>query len=702
MAIFTLLESIDKNTQYPLVCEFSAPSNCGTLALELDSEWNDQMLFELPCINFKILKSDGTLFKTFDINMSTVNTDVNTGITQSKPYIIPFYNIPNTGSFHITPMFDKNAISAHNEMEKNGIVPAINTNNNGIVTSDDISIWENTDIFDVTIEFNNENIASGGSGGGGDTPVLIEKTITENGTYNAEDDEADGYSSVTVEVPSDTVCAIVTVSVESGAIVTANGTEGTYITTSGVGDVAVLKIKRYGDYTISATKNDVSSNIENLTVPEYGGEYSKILNFITLTVTIPSESEYTITDGTTIITEISTGSPVTYYLPNTGSWTVSCTDGEQSASKTVIISSYQAYNVELSYISSHIYGVSWDKSSKTTLTRTDDATDFEDPDPYVNDNVHNGSSPFDNCMPWSGMTVEIIDGNSLVKIPKFWYKITNTNNELKIQISDSEEDGFKVAPAFRDIGSGEYDYVYLGRYKCSGVSNSSYKSVSGVSPKVNITRSSARTEIAGLGSGYYQQDFAMYWTICMLYLVEFANWDSQAAIGYSCGNNSSTQSTGASDSMPYHTGTMQTSRTTYGVGCQYRYIEDLWGNVYEWVDGIRFSGSTIYAYLDPSTYSDSSNGTNIGSRPTTSDEISDWIIPSDSDYDWFLYPSAVTSNSNYNTYVCDRCVYGSFGVVLCAGGSWSQGQSVGLFYLYGRFGSSDSNSSIGARLLWRP
>lgn len=31
-------------------------------------------------------------------------------------------------------------------------------------------------------------------------PTLIEKTITENGTYDAEDDDADGYSSVTVDV----------------------------------------------------------------------------------------------------------------------------------------------------------------------------------------------------------------------------------------------------------------------------------------------------------------------------------------------------------------------------------------------------------------------------------------------------------------------------------------------------------------------
>jgi hypothetical protein len=303
-------------------------------------------------------------------------------------------------------------------------------------------------------------------------------------------------------------------------------------------------------------------------------------------------------------------------------------------------------------------------------------------------------------MPWSGINKETIDGNVLVKVPKFWYKITNTGNELKFQIADYAADGFKVSPAHqaRNANETDRDYVYIGRYKC----DSSYKSTSGSSPKVKITRGNARTGIAGLGSGYYQQDFAMYWTIRMLYLVEFANWNSQTVIGYGCGNNSAAQLTGASDSMPYHTGTMQTSRTTYGVGCQYRYIEDLWGNVYEWVDGIRFSDSTIYAYSDPSTYSDSSGGTNVGTRATTSDEISNWRIPSDSDYDWFLYPSAVVSNSSYSTYVCDRCVFGSSGVVLYAGSVWGQSQNYGLFSLYGDGRSSYFSSFVGARLLWRP
>ena len=42
----------------------------------------------------------------------------------------------------------------------------------------------------------------GSGGGGGSSATLITKTITANGTYSAEDDDADGYASVTVNVPS--------------------------------------------------------------------------------------------------------------------------------------------------------------------------------------------------------------------------------------------------------------------------------------------------------------------------------------------------------------------------------------------------------------------------------------------------------------------------------------------------------------------
>lgn len=47
-----------------------------------------------------------------------------------------------------------------------------------------------------------DNIIKSAGGGGGGSATLIEKTITINGEYNASSDNADGYSSVTVNVPS--------------------------------------------------------------------------------------------------------------------------------------------------------------------------------------------------------------------------------------------------------------------------------------------------------------------------------------------------------------------------------------------------------------------------------------------------------------------------------------------------------------------
>lgn len=348
-----------------------------------------------------------------------------------------------------------------------------------------------------------------------------------------------------------------------------------------------------------------------------------------------------------------------------------------------------------------IFGVSWDGSSSTVLTRTDAASGFSNPDPYVADGNHPGSSPFDSIMPWAGIERVTIDGNELVKIPKFWFKVTKNGSAMTFQIANGPVEGFSVSPAHMDRGdgAGERDYVYVGRYHCS---STDYKSTSGSSPKVSITRSTARTRIHNLGSDYWQFDFAMFWTIRMLYIVEFADWDSQKVIGYGCGNASSVVTMGYTDSMPYHTGTMASSRMTYAASTQYRYIEGIWDNVFDWCDGIRFSSSTIYTYLNPSTYSDSSGGTNTGTRPTSGGCVSAFGIPSATDYEWALYPSSVVSDTSYSTYVADNCGYSSSSVVLCVGGYYSRNRYYGMFCLSGNYSSSKSSGFIGARLMYLP
>jgi hypothetical protein len=312
--------------------------------------------------------------------------------------------------------------------------------------------------------------------------------------------------------------------------------------------------------------------------------------------------------------------------------------------------------------------------------------------PYVS-GASSYSSPFDDLQPWAGMEcVTDSDAGELVKIPKFWYKWTKSGNTLKLQISDLEQNGFYVSPAHADRGdgSGERDVVYVGRYHCGATA---YKSVSGQKPKVSITRSTARNKIAALGTGIYQFDMAMRVTIQMLYLVEFADWNSQEKIGYGCGSGSAVQDMGASDSMPYHTGTMKSSRTTYGVGVQYRYIEGLWDTCIDWLDGCYYSSSGLSIIKDPSSFSDSSGGTVIGTP--TGGYPTDIAVCTVTGLEWVFYPT--TSGGSNSTYIPDGWSFNTSNPCLRVGGSYTQSQQNGLFFV-GCYSTSSTYDYVGCRL----
>ena len=346
----------------------------------------------------------------------------------------------------------------------------------------------------------------------------------------------------------------------------------------------------------------------------------------------------------------------------------------------------------------NIYGAEWDGSSSQSWTRTDAAANMADPVPALSNG--SGSSPFDSIAPWSEIKrVTDPDAGELVKIPKFWYKWTQANGHLKIQIAQQPITGFAVSPAHADRGDGhgERDFIYVGRYHCA---ESTYKSTTGVKPQASKTRAQFRSSIAALGTGISQYDIMTHITIWMLYIVEFANWDTQKTIGYGCGNNTGTENMGATDAMQYHTGTTEAARTTYG-HTQYRYMEDLWGNVVDWCDGIRFADEKIYLFKNPANYADGSGGSYVGDRPKVSGYIKSMKVSEVPGFEWFMYPDDC-EGATEDTYVGDYCYYSASGVVLRVGGSYSQYRNHGLFYLYGNNAGSSQHASIGSRLLKLP
>lgn len=285
----------------------------------------------------------------------------------------------------------------------------------------------------------------------------------------------------------------------------------------------------------------------------------------------------------------------------------------QFSTRTLLFGETQVYPGVIAQGTS-IYGVEWGAGTGNKLKRIGDAANFADPVAYMAGQSNYGS-PFDNLMPWSGMQVFERAGGKMVAIPRFWYRIENGVDSngygIRIQIADAPKEGFHVSPAhmYRGDGFGEREVVYIGRYHCRA---SDYKSYGGERPKVNITRSTARLNIAEIAPNVWQSDYAMMFTIWLLYIVEFANWDSQAVIGYGCGDSNGIETMGYTDAMPYHTGTMAASRTTYGATTQYRNIEGYWDNCYDWVDGCRYTSNGLLINLKPSTFSDNSGGVSVG------------------------------------------------------------------------------------------
>ena len=323
-----------------------------------------------------------------------------------------------------------------------------------------------------------------------------------------------------------------------------------------------------------------------------------------------------------------------------------------------------------------VYGAEWDGSSSTKLTRTDAAALFTDPVAAVGDGA--GSSPFDDIMPWSGMK-KVTDGeNVLVAIPKYWVKVSHV--PFRVQIANGPLEGYQVSPAHRDRedGVGERDVVYIGRYECDDY----YMSRSGQRQKLYTGLSTFRTGIHSLGTDYWQADFALQLTWWFLYLVEFSDWDGQAVIGLGIVNtNAAANKTGSTDSMTYHTG--RAAGTNGDTAVQYRGIENPWGNVSEWRDGIIFSDTNICTYNNPANFKDTYDGTGAVVRSNKRATPGGWIKAwgYDASDPSFIYPSEV--GGSYNTFVPDSIFYGNGIVAPIFGGNYfnRDGYNAGPFFI---------------------
>ena len=520
--------------------------------------------------------------------------------------------------------------------------------------------------------------------------------FTANDTVGEVDAPASGGSRITLTFASDFV----------GRVWTLKGGSETYtgtVDSSKTATVSVLGINT--TYTLSAALSGTTYTTEVTTKAYYTALSVNLEKFrSTITVTVDSGSTVTATLGSTVLTKTSTGTAV-FTIGKAGTWAIKATKGDQTAEGTVsITASGQSKSLTLSY--ANVFGVVWDTSnSSTALTRLTPSTDpyglvtrsvTTEPVPAVG--TGSGSSPFDSYAPWSGMKECNLDTSGKVTawqgdssfsrskpypavfIPEFYVAYKESGTKKYFYISDKTIAGFTKHP-----GSG----IYIGKYTFNGSNMTT-----GTSPYVNYTRAQFRNTVGNmLNSRWHLYYFATYCAIIWLYLIEFADWNCQSKIGrgYVDDNNSASYS-GGTDGMVYHTGRAGGYDGKNVI--QYRWIENLWGNVSQWVDGFNANGTTAYYCTDPSKYADdtATGYTKIGTLPA-----SGWIKDLTVTDNGLLIPK--TSGGSETTYVPDY-VYSSSGWrVLCVGGYWSYGSYAGLLCFVADSTSSSSYSGISARLL---
>lgn len=369
-----------------------------------------------------------------------------------------------------------------------------------------------------------------------------------------------------------------------------------------------------------------------------------------------------------------------------------------------------------------VFGVSWDSSNPSTaLTRLTKANDpnklvtvdiTTEPVPAVG--TGSGSSPFDNYMPWMGMEEYNIINTSgkvlnkkgesgftrtnisvpvMVKIPEFYYKIERVGSIFRYYVADGPVDGLSLHP-----GSGDN---YLGRYEAgeasSGTMGLILASYSGTTPSVSKTRSTFRDYARNMASGFQLRDIAAWCAYDLLYLVEYADFNSQEKIGPGIVNDTAAHKTGETDAMVYHTGRANSGDNA---AVQYRGIENPWGNVSEFIDGINILTQVAYICTEPESYADDTTDNYKSSGFTTPDSGFIKELGFSSGFPWALLPDT-TGGGSSTTYIPDF-VYSSLGEkVLNVGGHITSEQEAGLFFFHAGATSLGKSDKIGARLQFR-
>lgn len=293
--------------------------------------------------------------------------------------------------------------------------------------------------------------------------------------------------------------------------------------------------------------------------------------------------------------------------------------------------------------------------------------------------------------------ITTLGNDVMVKFPKRGLCIRTIGSEIHITFTDDPNSKDFNYYAFTR-GTAVKDAFYYGAYKAYCTGSKMYSS-SGKTPTVNITIGSFRNQAQARGTGYDQAMFYPRQYIQAVYVLLHQSLNSQEKIGTGKTSGSAVIATGGSDTWGMDSEICRQQYPTYltdnahNVKCLG--IEDLWGNCWEWIDGLVTQNYNVMTAT--SGFNDTGKGYVSRGIACYSGYSAAYISSVAGNNEMGFYPT--NAQGSDSTYFCDGFWQGA-SCVARSGGSWRNAALCGVFCLTADSAASHSGSANGARLCY--
>ena len=287
------------------------------------------------------------------------------------------------------------------------------------------------------------------------------------------------------------------------------------------------------------------------------------------------------------------------------------------------------------------------------------------------------------------------DGNVMVEIPKHYIMVETVGNVDNVSISLTPEPGYVLDPSFLKWNGTkmvEVPYRYYRAYE-GFVSGGKLLSVSGVTPTRSQTIATFRTQAMANGAGWHLTDWNLLNTIKRLCYIEFCDFIVTKYLGE--GNHTGSDhgiTTGQSNAL----GNRSSNSTHNDKYMSYRGIENLYADIWEFIDGVNINNYQFYVNGKYSTFaSDVFTGDYVAKGPLTVAGANNSLIKRCAvSVDGGFIPTVVGGSTT--TFYGDALWSNTGARIAIHGGSTYSGASDGLDALYVSNASSFSAADIGA------